>query len=54
MEEFNISGSHSLPEDHLKTFVKKFLNSKPAEFYLREINKQPDKWQNYKMMVNID
>ena len=30
-------------EDLEKTFVEKFLCSKPAEFYLRGINKLPDK-----------
>ena len=27
-------------------FVEKFLRSKPAEFYLRAINKLLDKWQD--------
>ena len=29
----------------MKTFVENFLSLKPAEFYLRGINKLPDKWQ---------
>ena len=30
-------------EEQAKTFVKNFLSLKPAEFYLRGINKLPDK-----------
>ena len=33
-------------QDQVKTFVVNFLNSKLAEFYLRRINKLPDKWQD--------
>ena len=31
--------------DQLKTFVKNFLCSKPARFYLTRIKKLSDKWQ---------
>ena len=42
----------------MKTFEENFLILKPAEFYLREISKQPDKWQeviqnNSKYLTNI-
>ena len=30
-------------EDQIKTFVENFLNSKPAEYYLSENSKQPDR-----------
>ena len=33
-------------------FVENILSSKPAEVYLREINKQPNKWQ--KVLQNND
>ena len=29
----------------VKIFVENFFSSKPAEFYSRGINKQPNKWQ---------
>ena len=32
-------------EDQAIIFVENFLSSKPNEFYLRGINRQPDKWQ---------
>ena len=32
-------------EDQVKKFVGNYLSRKPAEFYLREINKLLDKWQ---------
>ena len=32
-------------EDQVKTFVENFLSLKPAEFYLRGINKQADEWE---------
>ncbi len=32
-------------EDQVKTFMENFLRLKPAEFYLRGINKLSDKWQ---------
>ena len=32
-------------EDQVKIFEKNLLNSKPADFYLRGINRLPDKWQ---------
>ena len=32
-------------EDEVKTFVENIFNLKPAEFYLREINKLSNKWQ---------
>ena len=31
-------------EDQVEMFVENFLSSKPAEFYLRDINKLPEKW----------
>ena len=31
-------------EDQMKMFVENLLSSKAAEFYLRGINKPPDKW----------
>ena len=34
-----------LQEDLLKMVVENFLNSKSAEFYLREINKVLNNWQ---------
>ena len=32
-------------ENQVKTFAEKFMSSKPAEFYSREISKVPDKRQ---------
>ena len=32
-------------EDQEKKFMENLLRLKPAEFYLREINKLPEKWQ---------
>ena len=39
-------------EEQVKTFVENFLSSKPAEFYLRGINKLPDKWQQEMIQNN--
>ena len=50
-----LNGKKFSLEDQVKMFAENFLSSKPAEFYLRGINKLPDKRQELikKIMANI-
>ena len=41
----NLNDNKISQEYQVKKFVENLLSSKQAEFYLREINKQPDKWK---------
>ena len=41
---YNALNDNKFSEDQVKMFVENLLSLKPGEFYLREINKLPDKW----------
>ena len=49
---FSTKSSECSQEDQVKKLVKDFLNSKPAEFYLRGINQINGK-KGFKIIVNV-